>query len=111
MKHIRGSLLVAVVIVAALAIWSGVATAGIDYPPSTRATTTTDDPDHRSTTTAATLVPAQAGQGQAGALAFTGSDRTLLWVGLGLLTAGTVAFVSTRRRAELRRQASIRSLG
>jgi hypothetical protein len=116
MKHMRRSLLVVVAIMAALVIWSGVAMAGIPpdpYPPSTPPTTDPDDHHRdrdRDRVTPGSLATAQAQQAQ-GALAFTGSDRTLLWVGLGLLTVGGVAFVSTRRRAELRRQAATRSLG
>ena len=110
MKHLRRSLLVVIAVMATLVILSGVAVAGIsfpDYPP------TTDDRDHheREHVTPGSLVPAGQGAQASGALAFTGSDLTLLWVGLGVLTVGGVAFVSTRRRAELRRQGAVRSLG
>jgi hypothetical protein len=102
MKYVRRSLLVAMASIATLVVWAGTAFAGNDYPP------TSDDPD-RTTTTAQTVTTA--GQGGKGALAFTGSDRTLLWIGLAVLVVGVALFVSTRRRAELRRQSALRSLG
>jgi hypothetical protein len=104
MKYVRRSLLVMLASVAMLVVWAGTALAGADYPP------TSDDPD-RTTTTVTTLTPVTGGgAGNQGALAFTGSDRTLLWVGLAVLVIGVALFVSTRRRAELRRS-SVRSLG
>jgi hypothetical protein len=106
MMYVRRSLLVITASIATLVVWAGTAFGGGNpYPP------TSDDPD-RTTTTASTLVPVTGGAAQAdqGALAFTGSDRTLLWVGLAVLVIGVALFVSTRRRAELRRQSAIRGL-
>ena len=105
MMYVRRSLLVVTASIATLVVWAGTAFGGEPYPP------TSDDPD-RTTTTASTLVPVtgQAAQADQGALAFTGSDRTLLWVGLAVLVIGVALFISTRRRAELRRQSAIRGL-
>jgi hypothetical protein len=103
MKYVRRSLLVVMASMATLVVWAGTALAGNPYPP------TSDDPD-RTTTTAQTVTTTGAGRGAQGALAFTGSDRTLLWVGLAVLVIGVALFVSTRRRAELRRQSALRTL-
>jgi hypothetical protein len=46
--------------------------------------------------------------GAKGGIAFTGSDLTLLWVGLVVLVIGLVFFVATRRRAALRHRGILR---
>jgi hypothetical protein len=92
MKHLRRSLVMVTGIATSLIVWASVAGAQGTYPPPPP----TPGPNPP--------VPAPPG---GGALAFTGSDLTLLWVGLAALVVGIVLFVATRRRASLRRQASL----
>jgi len=44
---------------------------------------------------------------QRAALAFTGSDLTVLWVGVAALALGLVLLVAARRRAAIRRRGSL----
>lgn len=91
MKHLRRSLIVVMGVAATLLAWAGVAAAQA-YPPPPPGPQPGPD-----------IVNVQPGGG--GNLAFTGSDLTLLWVGLAALVVGVVLFVATRRRASMRRLA------
>lgn len=88
MKHVRRSLFLVAATATTLVASAGAAL-GQQYPP------TSGDPGGGS---------AGRGTGTAagGSLASTGSDLTLLWVGLAVLMIGVVAFVATRRRASTR---------
>ena len=97
MKHVRRSLMVVAASATALVASAGVALAQA-YPP---------PPGPPGPGPNVVNVNPGAGGAGSGALPFTGSDLTLLWVGLVVLVVGLVFFVATRRRASLRRRGSL----
>ena len=102
MKHVRKALILMVTSATMVLVSASVAMAGNDYPP----VTDRDDPGRL--ITPGTVPGAAATGDQSGQLALTGSDLTLVWVGLAVLVVGVVFFVATRRRATLRRQSALR---